>query len=384
MGLLQSKEVDLVVGKDSIVDLYDEQIDTNKKISEDNKSDISGILGRLATLEAQVYSLDTNVSNIQNTTVHSQNIDNLVAKVNSLNVEVNRVKQDFQDYTETNDITQITRNKENIANLDGQVQDSMAKANQALLDISNLNSIAIELNSDIQQINDTVTKLKVGSETDVANVVSDLAELTITVGNMQENLTKVKGDLTTLNNKFNSDHETMTTAINSLKNLIDKVDDAVEELQTTTSTASLAKTQSDNAINKISNLSTTVTSLSKKLSDTNTTLNNAKKEVDALTTKVESNTKAIEEIKQITSSLPVAKVENFSIVAGGKAEKTYSSYDLYKKNIKLLVKDNDSSSTTYNMFIGAEGVATIAYKDEHNLIISNQANAKLDFKILIN
>ena len=80
MGLLQSKEVDLVVGKDSIVDLYDEQIDTNKKISEDNKSDISGILGRLATLEAQVYSLDTNVSNIQNTTVHSQNIEILWQK----------------------------------------------------------------------------------------------------------------------------------------------------------------------------------------------------------------------------------------------------------------------------------------------------------------
>ena len=48
MATLQSKNVNIVLDSNNDVDLYDEQIDTNKSISEQNKKDIAKLKGLIA------------------------------------------------------------------------------------------------------------------------------------------------------------------------------------------------------------------------------------------------------------------------------------------------------------------------------------------------
>ena len=57
--------------------------------------------------------------------------------------------------------------------------------------------------------------------------------------------------------------------------------------------------------------------------------------------------------------------------------------DLYSMQIKVLVKDTMSGSRTINKYINAEGVCTLAYNSKNSITLYNDADAQLDFKIII-
>ena len=54
MATLQSKNVNIVLDSNNDIDLYDEQIDTNKSISEQNKKDIAKLKGLIANNDSEI------------------------------------------------------------------------------------------------------------------------------------------------------------------------------------------------------------------------------------------------------------------------------------------------------------------------------------------
>ena len=58
--------------------------------------------------------------------------------------------------------------------------------------------------------------------------------------------------------------------------------------------------------------------------------------------------------------------------------------EIINKHVKLLVKDKETTSLTYGMYINSEGVATVAYKgDKKTLVVSNESVLNMDFHLVV-
>ena len=204
----------------------------------------------------------------------------------------------------------------------------------------------------------------------------------------------IKSALDTLDGKINS-------VSSDLSDLSDNVNGFDSRIDTVETTAKTLKTNYDN-INKtvnanVKNIDTLkkkeaddLKSLSGLISDNDNAIKQLKQD---LTNNVNTINDSIASLSSIANAAKILAEENkkkltpqikdFTLNAESKTEITFEE-EIINKHVKLLVKDKETTSLTYGMYINSEGVATVAYKgDKKTLVVSNESVLNMDFHLVV-
>ena len=403
MATLQSKKVNIVLDSNNDVDLYDEQIDTNKSISEKNKKDIATLKGLIANNDSEITLVKSQVTALKNakpvltqaevdkirkdidntiktTNINTTDLTNLTNKVNTNTTNIANTTNNLTNLTTVvKKIDQVTTGgtytsgigggsgsgtgfDTKIANLNTRLTNDESDINQLKIDVSNnktsigglsnqLSSFKTNVNSSIANINNK-NGIQDGRLTSLENKINSLnTQLngsggSSSSGSVQSQINSIKSDINTINN----------TTIPSINNL------------------------TNNAYNKaLSAVNTINNTINPKLTNLTSQLNNVENDIDSISDTT-NNTNAINALKKVIKP----NVQDKTINAGGNTTINYdSTMDLYSMQIKVLVKDTMSGSRTINKYINAEGVCTLAYNSKNSITLYNDADVQLDFKIII-
>ena len=419
MATLQSKKVNIVLDSNNDVDLYDEQIDTNKSVSEKNKKDIATLKGLIANNDSEITLVKSQVTALKNakpvltqaevdkirkdidntiktTNINTTDLTNLTNKVNTNTTNIANTTNNLTNLTTVvKKIDQVTTGGAytsgigggsgsetgfdiKIANLNTRLTNDESDINQLKIDVSNnktsigglsnqLSSFKTNVNSSIVNINNK-NGIQDGRLTSLENKINSLnTQLngsggSSSSGSVQSQINSIKSDINTINN-------TKIPSINNLtNNAYNKALSAVNTI--------------NNTINpKLTNLTSQLNDVENDIDSISDTINNTIiSKINTNTTNITNNTNAINALKKVIKP----NVQDKTINAGGNTTINYdSTMDLYSMQIKVLVKDTMSGSRTINKYINAEGVCTLAYNSKNSITLYNDADAQLDFKIII-
>lgn len=416
MATLQSKNVNIVLDSNNDVDLYDEQIDNNKSLSEQNAKDIKTLRGLINNNGSEITLVKGQIQNIQNATPVLTKAD------------ANKLRQDIDKVTQV-----ANSNKTNLTNLTNTVTNNTKVINNTQSNITNLTTI-------VKQIDNATTGGLYtgggsgGSSSGYAKEINDLKNrLTTDEGNISTADAKVNANTTSINNlssQFNNLNSTLSGQITTINNKNNAQDTRLNNLEnkfnglntqingssgsggTVSVQTQIINVKSDvdklknatipsiqnlssNAYNKVVNLQSYVTNtiernltdVTNRVTDTEndiTTINNnvttVQNQANTNKTNITNNANAIQRIQTKIR----ANVQDKTIASGGSATINYdSSMDLYSMQIKVLVLDNVSGSRTVNKYINSEGIATLAYNSKNSITIYNDADTQLSFKIIV-
>ena len=422
MATLQSKKVNIVLDSNNDIDLYDEQIDTNKSISEQNKKDIAKLKGLIANNDSEITLVKSQVTALKN------------AKPVLTQAEADKIRKDIDNTIKTTninttDLTNLTNkvntNTTNIANTTNNLTNLttiVKKIDQATtggtytsgigggsgsgtgLDtkIANLNTRLTNDESDINQLKIDVSNNK----TSIGNLSNQLSSFKTNVNSSITNINNKNGiqdgRLTSLENKINSLNTQLngsggSSSSGSIQSQIDSIKSDINTINNTTIPS--INNLTNNAYNKaLSAVNTINNTINPKLTNLTTQLNSVESDVDSIsdainntiipkintnttnTTNITNNTNAINALKKVIKP----NVQDKTINAGGNTTINYdSTMDLYSMQIKVLVKDTMSGSRTINKYINAEGVCTLAYNSKNSITLYNDADVQLNFKIIV-
>ena len=419
MATLQSKKVNIVLDSNNDVDLYDEQIDTNKSVPEKNKKDIATLKGLIANNDSEITLVKSQVTALKNakpvltqaevdkirkdidntiktTNINTTDLTNLTNKVNTNTTNIANTTNNLTNLTTVvKKIDQVTTGGAytsgigggsgsetgfdiKIANLNTRLTNDESDINQLKIDVSNnktsigdlsnqLSSFKTNVNSSIANINNK-NGIQDGRLTSLENKINSLnTQLngsggSSSGGSVQSQINSIKSDINTINN-------TKIPSINNLtNNAYNKALSAVNTI--------------NNTINpKLTNLTSQLNDVENDIDSISDTINNTIiSKINTNTTNITNNTNAINALKKVIKP----NVQDKTINAGGNTTINYdSTMDLYSMQIKVLVKDTMSGSRTINKYINAEGVCTLAYNSKNSITLYNDADAQLDFKIII-
>ena len=403
MATLQSKNVNIVLDSNNDVDLYDEQIDTNKSISEQNKKDIAILKGLIANNNSEITLVKSQVTALKN------------AKPVLTQAEVYKIRKDIDNATKI-----ANTNTTNLINLTNQVHTNTTNISNTTNDLTNLTIIVKKLdqvttggtytsgsgdngtglNTKIANLNTRLTK----DESDINQLKIDVSNNETSIGELSNQLfsfkTNVNSSIANINNKNGVQDSRLTSLenkINSLNTLQSQINSIKSDINTINNTTIPSiNNLTDNAYNKaLSAVNTINNTINPKLTNLTSQLNDVENDIDSIlgtinntiipkintnTTNITNNTNAINALKKVIKP----NVQDKTINAGGNTTINYdSTMDLYSMQIKVLVKDTMSGSRTINKYINAEGVCTLAYNSKNSITLYNDADVQLNFKIIV-
>ena len=246
MAVIESKNVDLIVNKDSIVDLYDEQIIENKYKSVNNEKILNQLVGRMSTVENYTNNFSNRIDNIENNTISQ--------------TELNKIKKDI---TTLQTQYSVTINKINDVNLDGLKAD--VKSNRD--NLSALNDRTTNINN----------KVRTNTE-DIANIKNNLS----TVVNKTNTIEQV---VNTANNTVTRLEETTNNEIKNIKKRVDGVSSSLTEITQQITEIKNANNSSTSYDSRIRNIELNNNTLNKKVDKFDERITTNKNSIDSLTTR---------------------------------------------------------------------------------------------------
>lgn len=413
MATLQSKNVNIVLDSNNDVDLYDEQIDTNKSVSEQNKKDIAILKGLIANNDSEITLVKSQVTTLKNakpvltqaeadkirkdidntiktTNINTTDLTNLTNKVNTNTTNIANTTNNLTNLTiVVKKIDQATTGGTYTSGIGGGSSGSGTGLNTK---IANLNTRLTNDESDINQLKIDVSNNK----TSIGNLSNQLSSFKTNVNSSIANINNKNGvqdgRLTSLENKINSLNTQLngsggSSSSGSIQSQIDSIKSDINTINNTT--IQPINNLTNNAYNKaLSAVNTINNTINPKLTNLTTQLNDVENDIDSIlipkintnTTNITNNTNAINALKKVIKP----NVQDKTINAGGNTTINYdSTMDLYSMQIKVLVKDTISGSRTINKYINAEGVCTLAYNSKNSITLYNDADVQLNFKIIV-
>lgn len=187
MNVYVSDKVEIIVSKDDMVNLTNEQIEKNKNLSKSNETKLNELLGRMSTVENYSTNFDQRITTLE---TNSQN-NTFATDIANLNTSVTNILQKQKENTDNiklaNDkiaenTNNIATNKSAISALDAKTTSSITTINDAIL--ANKNGI----NDNIVKIN-TIINDQALNKLQQDNVVNDINNKIATANN---NITDLK------------------------------------------------------------------------------------------------------------------------------------------------------------------------------------------------
>lgn len=367
MSVLQSKDVDLVIDKNRKIDLYDEQIYDNKQKASQNETKIGNILGRLQTVETFINSFENRVTVIEKGS----------SGTGVSNTDFARLKSDVNN----NISPQVTTNKNDIADVKNRT--------------SRLENNYTAVSSTVDELNTQVQDLQVKMNSSVGNNITLLQN---SVDNLEKNLSQTNSNLSTLEsnieswkNSFNINSDDINTKVSNQNETIEQHSTKISKLENTVN--SYVINISTNA-NDISKNKQAIETINNHLSSVITSANGAISTVDTLTTtfnNFKSNDFADLQDKVDDLQMDIIKAGNtltpkvtqVTISANNSQTITMEDVDFFTKQITMYCLDSEVGSRTNGKWLNTEGVATLAIESKTKLVIYNDYDTALTFKIII-
>lgn len=187
MNVYVSDKVEIIVSKDDMVNLTNEQIEKNKNLSKSNETKLNELLGRMSTVENYSTNFDQRITTLE---TNSQN-NTFATDIANLNTSVTNILQKQKENTDniklandkiTENTNNIATNKSAISALDAKTTSSITTINDAIL--ANKNGI----NDNIVKIN-TIINDQALNKLQQDNVVNDINNKIATANN---NITDLK------------------------------------------------------------------------------------------------------------------------------------------------------------------------------------------------
>lgn len=187
MNVYVSDKVEIIVSKDDMVNLTNEQIEKNKNLSKSNETKLNELLGRMSTVENYSTNFDQRITTLE---TNSQN-NTFATDIANLNTSVTNILQKQKENTDniklandkiTENINNIATNKSAISALDAKTTSSITTINDAIL--ANKNGI----NDNIVKIN-TIINDQALNKLQQDNIVNDINNKIATANN---NITDLK------------------------------------------------------------------------------------------------------------------------------------------------------------------------------------------------
>ena len=205
MDIIESKNVDLLISTDNVLDLYDEQIDSNKDISLDNKQKLDSLLGRMSTVESFSNNFETRISTLE---THSSEVKaSDIAKLNSdvLKIlekqkentnKINVISSDVDDCK-----TKVITNKNLIDTLSTKTNNDTTELKTGLLDVKNsISTTTTEFNTFKQE--QTLDNLQ--KSTELSNVNSSITVLNRNTTDLKTGFDTISAKVLALQNQVNN------------------------------------------------------------------------------------------------------------------------------------------------------------------------------------
>ena len=187
MNVYVSDKVEIIVSKDDMVNLTNEQIEKNKNLSKSNETKLNELLGRMSTVENYSTNFDQRITTLE---TNSQN-NTFATDIANLNTSVTNILQKQKENTDniklandkiTENTNNIATNKSAISALDAKTTSSIKTINDAIL--ANKNGI----NDNIVKIN-TIINDQALNKLQQDNIVNDINNKIATANN---NITDLK------------------------------------------------------------------------------------------------------------------------------------------------------------------------------------------------
>lgn len=366
-SILQSKNVDLVIDKNRRIDLYDEQIDSNKSKSNKNEQDIANILSRLATAEAFISNFDGRIITLEGGASATNGVT--ATEFAKLKNEVyNNLQPTVAQHT-----TEIANLKTKQTNLENTVVNHTTSINNLTTIVNGLTSNSNgatkaqidNINTTLNGVLDRIASIELtnnSQDTKIDNATTVATQAKNAVDDTNKNVDKNKADIAKLGTDLN-------TTNNNVKTNADNIEINRKDIATTNSNLSKTDIKVGNLETEIKTLKTDFDNFKKN------DLANQNKRITALETKIGSVDATV---KSVVKDITIATNANQKITFTA-ADKV----DLFTRQISFYCKDTESDSRTNGQWINAEGVSTIAIIDSLNMVVYNDYESALDFKIII-
>ena len=228
MNTYESKDVDLIISKDTFVDLYDEQIIDNKNLSTTNQQKLNNLLGRISTVESysnnfqeRITTLEMNSSTI--TVQEIQKINSNISNLKNKQIEYGNAIDGIQTKLNNFD-NRITVNKDNIQEIRNGLSSYMSKND------NDLNSIKNDLINNINEFN----KFKLDQIAENLNTNSQINRLNNQVSIHQQSITTLRSGYDTISAQVNEIKTKVNTTTNipDVQELKDKIASANQKIDT--------------------------------------------------------------------------------------------------------------------------------------------------------
>lgn len=217
MNIIESKNADLIISKDNTVDLYDEQIDTNKSKTEENEKLIQSLLGKLSTIETYTNNIETRINNIEtntsaatNSVVSQMKSDIINAKnaVSDIRSAIEKTKTDMQTLR-----TDVDNNRGTINNINGSITTINNTLNGNLEKLNSLDDKYNIVNNNLNVFKQTQENYNLSNDTTISGIDDNIKLLKNRADNLQSGIETINATILQLQQSGTSSYEGRITNI---------------------------------------------------------------------------------------------------------------------------------------------------------------------------
>lgn len=217
MNIIESKNADLIISKDNTVDLYDEQIDTNKSKTEENEKLIQSLLGKLSTIETYTNNIETRINNIEtntsaatNSVVSQMKSDIINAKnaVSDIRSAIEKTKTDMQTLR-----TDVDNNRGTINNINSSITTINNTLNGNLEKLNLLDDKYNIVNNNLNVFKQTQENYNLSNDTTISGINDNIKLLKNRADNLQSGIETINATILQLQQSGTSSYEGRITNI---------------------------------------------------------------------------------------------------------------------------------------------------------------------------
>lgn len=217
MNIIESKNADLIISKDNTIDLYDEQIDTNKSKTEENERLIQSLLGKLSTIETYTNNIETRINNIEtntsaatNSVVSQMKSDIINAKnaVSDIRSAIEKTKTDMQTLR-----TDVDNNRGTINNINGSITTINNTLNGNLEKLNSLDDKYNIVNNNLNVFKQTQENYNLSNDTTVSGINDNIKLLKNRADSLQSGIETINATILQLQQSGTSSYEGRITNI---------------------------------------------------------------------------------------------------------------------------------------------------------------------------
>lgn len=217
MNIIESKNADLIISKDNTVDLYDEQIDTNKSKTEENERLIQSLLGKLSTIETYTNSIETRINNIETNTSAATNgvvsqmksdIINAKNAVSDIRSAIEKTKTDMQTLR-----TDVDNNRGTINNINSSITTINNTLNGNLEKLNSLDDKYNIVNNNLNVFKQTQENYNLSNDTTISGINDNIKLLKNRADNLQSGIETINTTILQLQQSGTSSYEGRITNI---------------------------------------------------------------------------------------------------------------------------------------------------------------------------